>query len=66
MGVLSAFGFICIVIQIRKLHVGIILLPDVVDHPRCGVSRHRVDQVKIRVSWFGYIYSSIDNSPKIC
>ena len=47
MGVLSAFGFICIVIQICELHVGIILLPDVVDHPGCSVRRHRVNQVEI-------------------
>ena len=47
MGILSTFIFICIVIQIRKLHVGIVLLPDIVDHPRCGVRRHRGDELKI-------------------
>ena len=41
-GVLLAFRPICIVIQIHELHVGVILLPDVVDHPRCSVRRHRV------------------------
>lgn len=47
MGILLAFRSIRVVIQIRELHVGIILLPDVVDHPRCGVRCHRVYQIKI-------------------
>ena len=47
MGVLLAFRSICVVIQIRELHVGVILLPDVVDHPRCRVRRHRVYQIKV-------------------
>ena len=47
MGVFSAFGFICIIIQICELHVDVILLPDVVDHPGCSVRCHRVYQIKI-------------------
>ena len=47
MGVLLAFRSFWIIVQIRELHICIILLPDVVDHPRCGVRRHRIYQIEI-------------------